>query len=232
MAQAHCRARRSSTDDRALVQDIGRAANPRAGTPPSAAGCGSIHSTARRGELVRGGGGCLPVPGRGWVLPEGLREIPVYQSLARRRPESVMSFAGGWLIADRDAYAAAAVADGACPLTWRQGVKHDAAAVMELDARRLFRAAQEPGGRDPRRRAGFRLSSLEGRRPGTRAQCGVSGTGCAGDTAADRRGHDGPGRPGSATLELSAGALNHLQQAKVVNLPRAAPIRDVRNRPI
>jgi methylase of polypeptide subunit release factors len=64
--------------------------------------------------------------------PHRLREVPVYQNLSRRRPESVMSFAGGWLIADREAYAAGALADGKCPLTWRQGVKHDAAAVMEL----------------------------------------------------------------------------------------------------
>jgi hypothetical protein len=64
--------------------------------------------------------------------PENLREVPVYESLSQRHPEAVMSFAGGWLIADREAYSAAALAEGACPLTWRQGVKHDAAAVMEF----------------------------------------------------------------------------------------------------
>ena len=69
---------------------------------------------------------CLFQVGLG--APRGLREVPVYQTLAQRQAESVMGFAGGWLIADREAYAAAAVADGACPLTWRQGVKHDAAA--------------------------------------------------------------------------------------------------------
>ena len=64
--------------------------------------------------------------------PDGLREVPVYESLAQKSPTSVMGFAGGWLIADRNAYAAAETADGVCPLTWRQGLKHDAAAVMEL----------------------------------------------------------------------------------------------------
>jgi hypothetical protein len=64
--------------------------------------------------------------------PGGLREVPVYASLAQPRRETVMGFAGGWLIADRESYAASARVDGACPLTWRQGVKHDAAAVMEL----------------------------------------------------------------------------------------------------
>ena len=61
-----------------------------------------------------------------------LRDVPVYDGLTQRSPESVMSFAGGWLVADRALYSVSAVADGACPLTWRQGLKHDAAAVMEL----------------------------------------------------------------------------------------------------
>ncbi len=64
--------------------------------------------------------------------PDGLREAPVYQSLVQQHPDSIMSFSRGWLIADRDAYAASVLADGVCPLTWRQGLKHDAAAVMEL----------------------------------------------------------------------------------------------------
>ena len=64
--------------------------------------------------------------------PDGLHDVPVYESLAQKSPTSVMGFAGGWLIADRNAYAAAETADGVCPLTWRQGLKHDAAAVMEL----------------------------------------------------------------------------------------------------
>jgi methylase of polypeptide subunit release factors len=63
---------------------------------------------------------------------EGLSEVPVYESLVQKHRDSVMTFAGEWLIADRDAYSASALAEGACPLTWRQGVKHDAAAVMEL----------------------------------------------------------------------------------------------------
>jgi hypothetical protein len=64
--------------------------------------------------------------------PEGLRGIPVYASLAQQRADSIMSFSDGWLIADREAYSASSLVEGACPLTWRQGVKHDAAAVMEL----------------------------------------------------------------------------------------------------
>jgi hypothetical protein len=40
----------------------------------------------------------------------------------------------GRLVADLDAYARVGAADGVSPLEWRQGVKHDAAAVMELPA--------------------------------------------------------------------------------------------------
>jgi hypothetical protein len=58
--------------------------------------------------------------------------LPVYAGLCQDEPDSVMGFAHGWLVADRDAYARTAFAEGACPLTWRQGLKHDAAAVMEL----------------------------------------------------------------------------------------------------
>jgi hypothetical protein len=64
--------------------------------------------------------------------PEDLREVPVFENLAETRHQSTMTFARGWLIADGEAYAESAFADGECPLTWRQGLKHDAASVMEL----------------------------------------------------------------------------------------------------
>jgi hypothetical protein len=60
------------------------------------------------------------------------REIPVFADLTQTEPESVLGFERGWLIADRTAYEPWAFADGTCPLSWRQGLKHDAAAVMEL----------------------------------------------------------------------------------------------------
>ena len=44
----------------------------------------------------------------------------------------MIGFARGRLVADLDAYERHRFADGTCPLTWRQGLKHDAAAVMEL----------------------------------------------------------------------------------------------------
>ena len=63
---------------------------------------------------------------------EELREVPVFENLAQTHHHSTMGFARGWLIADGLTYALSAIADGACPLTWRQGLKHDAASVMEL----------------------------------------------------------------------------------------------------
>jgi hypothetical protein len=63
----------------------------------------------------------------------GFGRVPVYPDLSGTKPESVMGFArGGRLVADLDAYAPFAFADGRSPLVWRQGVKHDAADVMEL----------------------------------------------------------------------------------------------------
>ncbi len=59
-------------------------------------------------------------------------ECPVYSSLEADAPEATIGFANGRLVADLDRLKAVAFADGACPLEWRQGVKHDAASVMEL----------------------------------------------------------------------------------------------------
>ncbi len=59
-------------------------------------------------------------------------EAPVFPDLAATEPASILGLAGDRLIADVDAYRRSSFADGACPLTWRQGVKHDASPVMEL----------------------------------------------------------------------------------------------------
>ena len=61
-----------------------------------------------------------------------LDRIPVFADLDAREPDSAMGFVRGRLVADLDAYAPFAIADGLCPLDWRQGVKHDAADVMEV----------------------------------------------------------------------------------------------------
>src|SRR5262249_14639817 len=62
---------------------------------------------------------------------EGIRsargtEVPLFRGLAPSEPAVILGFARGWLIADRDAYRRSAFADGTCPRTWRQGLKHDA----------------------------------------------------------------------------------------------------------
>lgn len=58
--------------------------------------------------------------------------VPVYGSLSTAEPETVMGFVGQDLIPDVAAYRSVSYADGSSPLEWRQGVKHDAASVMEL----------------------------------------------------------------------------------------------------
>lgn len=60
--------------------------------------------------------------------------VPVYPTLESQSPREVMAFHEERLIADVERLGPVAFAIGACPLTWRQGLKHDAAAVMELTA--------------------------------------------------------------------------------------------------
>jgi hypothetical protein len=69
--------------------------------------------------------------GSGGVGETPLR-IPIYPTLCAPLPATVMAVAHRGLIADIDTYDRWSFADGLCPLDWRQGLKHDAAAVMEL----------------------------------------------------------------------------------------------------
>ncbi|MGH3085961.1 MAG: SAM-dependent methyltransferase, partial [Rubrobacteraceae bacterium] len=59
-------------------------------------------------------------------------EAEVYPSLSATVPESTMGFANGRLVRDIEGYRRFSFADGACQMVWRQGLKHDAASVMEL----------------------------------------------------------------------------------------------------
>ncbi|MDE0115336.1 MAG: N-6 DNA methylase [bacterium] len=56
----------------------------------------------------------------------------VFESLDAGCPASTMGLVDGALVADVDAHAASRPYDGSSPVEWRQGVKHDMAAVMEL----------------------------------------------------------------------------------------------------
>ncbi len=58
--------------------------------------------------------------------------VPVFANLDVDEPVEMIGFARDRPVADLAAYMRCAFADGECPLTWRQGIKHDAAAVMEL----------------------------------------------------------------------------------------------------
>lgn len=65
------------------------------------------------------------------VKPE-FPAVAVYESLRSSQPSKRMGFADGQMVADIDAYQQIAWADGASPVKWRQGIKHDAAEVLEL----------------------------------------------------------------------------------------------------
>lgn len=61
-------------------------------------------------------------------------ECRVYADLESQEPETTIGFVAGRMVADVDAYGRSAIADGHCPFVWRQGIKHDAAPIMELRA--------------------------------------------------------------------------------------------------
>ena len=74
-----------------------------------------------------------------------MTHIPVFDRLVATEPVGTMGFIRDRLVSDLGTYAPFAFADGACSLTWRQGLKHDAAGVMELsrDAAGTLRNARE-----------------------------------------------------------------------------------------
>lgn len=61
--------------------------------------------------------------------------VPVFADLDATEPTNCLGFARGRLVADLLEYRRLEQFDGSSPLVWRQGVKHDAAAVMELSRR-------------------------------------------------------------------------------------------------
>ncbi len=70
--------------------------------------------------------------GAGETAPSPLEQIPIFHTLDAAEPAAMLGFARGRLVADMEAYRRVGFVDGSCPGAWRQGLKHDAAAVMEL----------------------------------------------------------------------------------------------------
>ncbi|MDR3635721.1 MAG: class I SAM-dependent methyltransferase [Isosphaeraceae bacterium] len=62
--------------------------------------------------------------------------IPIFSTLGATAPECSLGFTDRGPVADSERYGTCAFADGLSPVTWRQGVKHDAADVMELTRER------------------------------------------------------------------------------------------------
>jgi len=59
-------------------------------------------------------------------------EAEIYQNLRASKSDFTTGIVEKRLVADVDGYKQVAATDGSCPVTWRQGLKHDAASVMEL----------------------------------------------------------------------------------------------------
>ena len=64
--------------------------------------------------------------------PTASYRAEVYPDLASDVPEATIGVVDDLLVADLDTFEHASAAFGRCPRAWRQGVKHDAAGVMEL----------------------------------------------------------------------------------------------------
>lgn len=75
---------------------------------------------------------CLTVGPAPEGAARGLGRVPLYPDLEAQAPTATLGLVRGRLVADLDAYAPLAFADGVCPLDWRQGLKHDAAGAVEL----------------------------------------------------------------------------------------------------
>ncbi|MBN1947564.1 MAG: hypothetical protein JW797_17985 [Bradymonadales bacterium] len=56
----------------------------------------------------------------------------IYPDLEAEAPKTLVGLIEGRWVADLEAYEETRFLDGDCPITWRQGIKHDAAEVMEL----------------------------------------------------------------------------------------------------
>lgn len=59
-------------------------------------------------------------------------QVEVYNDLLATEPRAIAGMNNGRLVANIETRQRLGFLDGVCPLTWRQGIKHDAATVMEL----------------------------------------------------------------------------------------------------
>lgn len=73
---------------------------------------------------------CLFIAELGTPFPS--YQAALYSSLQAAHPERIIAVVDGKLIADMEEYQLTAMLDGAFPIEWRQGIKHDAAPVLEL----------------------------------------------------------------------------------------------------
>ena len=124
-------------DDRAPLQDVG-GPEP-SSSSPSGGRCRSTNAAiyGSTPAMVRRRGRGLPVSADSRGGTDGSRGFPSSPGSTPDAPRTVDGLRQG-TAGRRSSMPATVLASrlGTCPLTWRQGLKHDAAAVMELTWRR------------------------------------------------------------------------------------------------
>ena len=201
-------------------------------------GGGASGVSAGRAGLTPATPGSWPQSQAGWgrarrARPPGdaqwCEDVPVYSALESDEPTAVLGFVRGWLIADRAAHRRCAFADGICPATWRQGLKHDAADVMELAVDADTGQLQDRSGEPVDVESEFVYPLLKGadlkRPPAGRPRRAVIVT--------QRRIGEDTTRLANAPPQLWAylrANADRVRKAQVVDLPGPAPVRHLRHR--
>jgi len=152
--------------------------------------------------------------------PAGGPTAAIFADLASRKPKAIMGFTNGRLVADIEEYERVRPVDGRCPVTWRQGFKHDAAAVVEL--------IEEPGGvlrtaSGSLWRSKPHTSTRSSRgRPAPRSRR-LSRTARHPHATPPRRGHARAGRGGTGSLGLPRAPPSPLRTTAVGHLRGRPP---------
>lgn len=101
----------------------------RAGIPVTDASIRKIDAPLWFGAAVDA---CLFRMDIGAQRAHGTYTAKIFENLESANPTRTFGLVTGRLVADVKTYKNISFIDGICPLTWRQGLKHDAAEVMEL----------------------------------------------------------------------------------------------------
>jgi hypothetical protein len=153
--------------------------------------------------------------------------VPVCSGLGQREPDSIMGFGQGCLVADLMAYDKWAFADGNCPMNWRQGLKHDAADVMELVRDLDLGQWRNRAGESVEVERDFVYPLVNGTDLArSRAPAGARGFSHSGSPG---RRHRADRRAGTPAVELTPVEERDFLEAQIIDLSGPTRIRALRN---